>query len=733
MTELESNQSLTSSSTAPLEYENTRLRSELDSLSSHASWLESQLSSKSQQVAKSKVDHAKQLRHVSVELERTERERSGLEMDSKQMKANSLVMQQRLEKAQRQVLEAHKNLAEREQELQLEVQTERRMAELQKETKARMEERYNDVVRDMQSMKQFAKVAEQEHESHLQQVRVEIEQEMRSVLDEKEGKFIEAKEFIQKKLDRAVADKLRLEDEFMSRPTIQADTNTTATTTLALPTVQFTNADGEPMTLTTLYEKLSSTEEQLHIEQAERKRVELYLERTHAEIEASAPKLRQQRKEYELMRDQLEESDELRREALGERNLMRSALEERRGEEEESKKLCHELKLENRDLAMQVQTLLGRKINQDTDMTEQDDVITFGDVEELQKQNQRLLKEHHRLSSTLVEMEEKLDNNTIALELRTKTTELEELKEDMHTQETIVTDIVQQRDLYRALVTKQNSQLLLEGGSGGSTIVPVRNQLDKFSEIEAMNIDLNNTITKIKADLSSVTNAKVGLEERLIRLDSHSTNLSDSINKLQADLGEAQATAARNKAEASFSSQKLTQAEETLELTKRESVYLTDRVNEMKRLNEGYETRLSETNSLKLQAEETLRQLEVKLKLAEAKLRSLQASEVRHSSENASLRSELARHGALQDSMQKIEASLSARSNEEKNRLEEENKRLTEVLMSDRSKSSLMIEQMQNKLDEAEKHVTEKGKMVLSLTSESEKAKVAFSNLSATI
>jgi Mg2+ and Co2+ transporter CorA len=84
--------------------------------------------------------------------------------------------------------------------------------------------------------------------------------------------------------------------------------------------------------------------------------------------------------------------------------------------------------------------------------------------------------------------------------------------------------------------------------------------------------------------------------------------------------------------------------------------------------------------------------------------------------------------------MQKIEASLSARSNEEKNRLEEENKRLTEVLMSDRSKSSfIMIEQMQNKLDEAEKHVTEKGKMVLSLTSESEKAKVAFSNLSATI
>ena len=321
MTELESNQSLTSSSTAPLEYENTRLRSELDSLSSHASWLESQLSSKSQQVAKSKVDHAKQLRHVSVELERTERERSGLEMDSKQMKANSLVMQQRLEKAQRQVLEAHKNLAEREQELQLEVQTERRMAELQKETKARMEERYNDVVRDMQSMKQFAKVAEQEHESHLQQVRVEIEQEMRSVLDEKEGKFIEAKEFIQKKLDRAVADKLRLEDEFMSRPTIQADTNTTATTTLALPTVQFTNADGEPMTLTTLYEKLSSTEEQLHIEQAERKRVELYLERTHAEIEASAPKLRQQRKEYELMRDQLEESDELRREALREKEI----------------------------------------------------------------------------------------------------------------------------------------------------------------------------------------------------------------------------------------------------------------------------------------------------------------------------------------------------------------------------------------------------------------------------
>jgi nucleoprotein TPR len=92
----------------------------------------------------------------------------------------------------------------------------------------------------------------------------------------------------------------------------------------------------------------------------------------------------------------------------------------------------------------------------------------------------------------------------------------------------------------------------------------------------------------------------------------------------------------------------------------------------------------------------------MKLRLAETQVETVKASELRLSTEVTQLRTELARQGALLDSVQRIEASLSARSEETKERLTEDCQRLQQSLSTERSKHSLELENLNSRMRELE-------------------------------
>jgi len=78
--------------------------------------------------------------------------------------------------------------------------------------------------------------------------------------------------------------------------------------------------------------------------------------------------------------------------------------------------------------------------------------------------------------------------------------------------------------------------------------------------------------------------------------------------------------------------------------------------------------------------------------------------------ENTSLRSELSRHAALQESMRKIESGISARSTNERDRLDEEVKRLASELSAVKSQHALEVEKLQNQLSDANMKAEQMGK-----------------------
>ena len=92
----------------------------------------------------------------------------------------------------------------------------------------------------------------------------------------------------------------------------------------------------------------------------------------------------------------------------------------------------------------------------------------------------------------------------------------------------------------------------------------------------------------------------------------------------------------------------------------------------------------------------------MKLRLAETQVETAKASELRLSNEVTQLRMEIARQGALLDSVQRIEASLYAKNEETKERLTEDYQRLQEVLSSERSKHALETENLSGRIRDLE-------------------------------
>ncbi len=686
ITELQASSTLSTSSSAPLQFENTRLRSELDSLNAHCKWLENELSTRTKDAVKLKTDHSKTLLELRNELSSQKMKHDETQSEAVALKMKNESLQKRLEASQTQLLQNEQDRADTAHELNMDIQSERRLVALNKEQISRLEDNYNDVVREMESMKSLAAAAEQEHTQEILKIKADAEEDLQKLLQEVEQENEKKIEEYKTQLDDAIAEKAQLEDEFMAggRKAIKDGEETLRLT--------YTSVDGDPMTLTKLYEKLTDAEEETRRERAERKRVELYLERVRKEIEIAAPRQRQEQKEYALAMSQNQDMHSRLNEAWEESRMARNELQTAQRELRETSRECNELRLENGDMAKQVQQLLLKSLGGE-------DLAA-----EMQNQNQRLMAEHNSMSITIAELQEKMDNDVVQQKLQ----ELESMKEEMQNQATLVSNIIQQRDLYRALLVKNDTAILADLGEEGSTaIVAAKDQIEKYTEVETKNKEMADTIAKLSAELTSTNNTKIGVEERLSRLETHSNELSNANAKLQAEVSAAHASAARSNAESSFHQQKVVRIEETLEILRGDLNRATNDKSNLQLLNEKLQTALSQSKNNESRAVEESRQITVQLQLAETKCNSLTETEVRLNAENNSLRSENARHVALQDSMQKIEASLSARGAQDESRLKDELSALSSKLESEKSKYATEIENMQNQLADADLFIKE--------------------------
>ena len=703
--ELTSKSTLSNSSSSTLTYENTRLKSELEALNAHTKFLEEELANRTNQSSTMKTQHAKTIHELRQTLHDTQAAMEENASALSFMKLKSNHVQQQLESNQRMMLDKEKDYLDNIHELRIEIQSERNLVRLKHENVQRMEERYNDAVREMESMSALANAAGKNQEQDMLELKSEFQNELQLALQEKEREHMLELEDAQKRMEDVIFEKVKLEDMLMSSGahTTLALEDGGMNTRLQLLEDDTIDGGGKPLTLSRLYDKLAEKDDELRREKTERRKVELYLERTQQDFDKAAPIMRQKEREYQNAMSQMQSMQDRIQEAVQEKELTLNELHQYQKERRHVQAECQELKVENNELAKQVQSLLQKSMSGNSDL-----------AMEVQTQNQQLLNQHHSMSVKLNELEEKLASDTTQMELSDANASLEKLEEERENQATLVKGIVQQRDLYRALLAKNDTAILAASGgdqnSSNTAIVAAKDQFEKYTEVESKNKELTYMVAKLNGDLISAGNTREGLEERLTRLDTYSAELYQNNNKLQNDLLEAHAATARSNAEASFQQQKVTRLEESQESLKNDIGRIEANKKELQRLNGELQTMIAQHETNRVKSEEFLRQSEVQLRLSETKVQSLQATETRLNAENNSLRSELARHSALQESMLKLESGISAQSKGERDRLTNDLERLTNELSSIKSQQKLEKEKLSNELSTATMKIEEANK-----------------------
>ena len=349
--------------------------------------------------------------------------------------------------------------------------------------------------------------------------------------------------------------------------------------------------DGGPLSLTDLYARLADAEDDLRAEQHENKRLKIYIERIHLDVQRKTPIFRQKQIELESALEELDEIKERLDYARREVVDIRADNQDLEMKNQQMERECRELRRENVDLASQVQRLL----HNDGFMHTEDDIVTFDSIQTLQQQNQNLLREHHAMTRKIEQLENHINSNSDKIELDRLKSEVVTLREEREKQAKLVAGIVHQRDLYRALVTKNDAVLIENGAQGQLALADAR--AGQMPLIEAKNRELVEEVGKLRADLSCSKHEQEALEGRLARVDAHAEELTASNERMRGELTAANAAVARMEIDLSHYRGRCERLEASMEVLKTERDSESRGKYQMEDMNSNLQTHLETARS----------------------------------------------------------------------------------------------------------------------------------------
>mmetsp|Transcript_40195 Transcript_40195/g.96978 ORF Transcript_40195/g.96978 Transcript_40195/m.96978 type:complete len:1314 (-) Transcript_40195:3268-7209(-) len=642
LNETEAQVKLDNTEIVPLRYEIQRLTAEMKSLSSHSAWLEQELKSKTNHLLSLRSTHT----HVVEKVQRELDEASG---ENERLSRNSASLRQRLQEAQSKINDTEKELQEVRQEASdkaLESEhaaaASKKLVAIQKQKIDRLNDKYDSVCRQIEGLKRLAKDAQQEGNSDLHEREKELQNKMDEMLKEQAKGFAKQLADANANLEQANRRCEQAENSLLLDEAASATKKRKA----------IDNNTLENLSLTDLYSRIATAEDELQKEALLRKQAEIRVTRIEADIRAKAPELLRQRKEYEVAIERQFEYKNRLQGALEEAEEARSRYSELEAELRGLRSRNKDLELDSIELAKQVQSLLASRSAVDGGA----DSIPAS-VTEMQSTNQRLLSEHRQLTAKVIDLEEQLQQNAWQEKAERLEKELKALVDDRKRQEVMVEQIVEQRDLFRALVKNQDST------SSEETSVVVFNKHEKRSkELEESRKKIEEEVEIAEKKLDSAKQNSLAMSERLNRYEALNEDLSKTVDKLQSQLSTAMVNAAKLSADSEFHKNKSMRTENTSMRLREELSEINASKNKLQLVNHSLQDALSIANSECGKIESELEQTKVKLRVAESQAETARKAEERASNEAKQLRMELTKQDSLGSSIQRIEATLAARS-----------------------------------------------------------------------
>uniref|UniRef100_A0A3Q3AM97 Nucleoprotein TPR n=1 Tax=Kryptolebias marmoratus TaxID=37003 RepID=A0A3Q3AM97_KRYMA len=442
-----------------LNYKEKRMEQEKELLHDQMSWLKNELKAKTEELLSLSRAKGNDILELKCTLENKEDE---LQDQVASLRTSNEHHQKQNEEMISKLKEAKEQQANMEEKFRNELNANIKLSNLYKEAAADSEAKSEELSRAVEELHKLLKDAGEN------KVLEEKLQEMNGASDKTVSELKDRIQSLEKELDNA--------NELLSssklRPVGAAVLSEEQMTTMS-PTAATVSKIKPGMKLTELYTAYLESQEQLQLERLENKRVNKYLDDIVQEVEAKAPILKRQRDEHERMQKSVASLSAKLEQAVKEVHRLQNEADEANKRASLLERDNQRSELQLADLAQQVRVLLieleearGNHVLHEEEVSSADvsstsevisqHLVTFRSVDELQKQNQRLLVALRELSDAQEKEEFQTTGNRVELEqsLEKAQAELASLKEQRNQQIKMTESIVRQRDMYRLLLAQ---------------------------------------------------------------------------------------------------------------------------------------------------------------------------------------------------------------------------------------------------------------------------------------
>ncbi|XP_027605200.1 nucleoprotein TPR isoform X2 [Pipra filicauda] len=457
-----------------MKYREKRLEQEKELLQNQNTWLNTELKAKTDELLHTAREKGNEILELKCSLENKKEEVSRLEEQVNSLKQSNENLQKHVEELLNKLKEAKEQQASMEERFHNELNAHMKLSNLYKSAADDSEAKSNELTGAVEELHKLLKEAgeankaAQEHLAEVEESKAVMEKELREKISKLEKELENANDLLSA---------TKRKGAILSEEELAAMSPTAAAVAKVVK---------PGMKLTELYNAYVESQDQLHMEKLENKRINKYLDEIVQEVEAKAPILKRQREEFERSQKAVASLSAKLEQAMKEIHCLQDKADQANKHASFFERETQRLEVRVKDLSQQICVLLmeleearGNHVIREeavssADISSSSEVITqhlvsYRNIQELQQQNQRLLVALRELGEAREKEEQETASSKIS-ELQSQLDEalgeLHQLRESRQHQLQLVESIIRQRDMFRILLTQTTGAIIPLQASG---------------------------------------------------------------------------------------------------------------------------------------------------------------------------------------------------------------------------------------------------------------------------
>ncbi|KAF4800781.1 Nucleoprotein TPR [Turdus rufiventris] len=700
-----------------MKYREKRLEQEKELLQNQNTWLNAELKAKTDELLHTAREKGNEILELKCSLENKKEEVSRMEEQVNSLKQSNENLQKHVEELLNKLKEAKEQQASMEERFHNELNAHIKLSNLYKSAADDSEAKSNELTGAVEELHKLLKEAgeankaAQEHLAEVEESKAAMEKELREKISKLEKELESANDLLSA---------TKRKGAILSEEELAAMSPTAAAVAKVVK---------PGMKLTELYNAYVETQDQLHMEKLENKRINKYLDEIVQEVEAKAPILKRQREEFERSQKAVASLSAKLEQAMKEIHRLQDSADQANKHASFYERESQRLEVRVKDLSQQICVLLmeleearGNHVIRDeavssADISSSSEVITqhlvsYRNIQELQQQNQRLLVALRELGEAREKEEQETTSSKISelqSQLDEAVSELQQLRESRQHQLQLVESIIRQRDLFRILLTQTTGAIIPLQASGVLpeeiclTSTPKRPNLPQSMATPAP-VSMSESVETVEAK-AALKQLQEVFENYKKEKAENDKLLNEQNEKLQEQVTDLRSQNAKISTQLEFASKRYEMLQDNVEGYRREITSLHERTQKLTATTQKQEQIINTMTQDLRGANEKLAVAEVRAENLKKEKDILKMSDVRLTQQRDSLLVEQRGQNLLLTNLRTIQGILERSETETKQRLNNQIEKLEREISQLKKKLESEVEQRHSLTKNQEVHI----------------------------